>query len=165
MKLNYRSVIAKFLATAGGAGYAPVAPGTWGTAVAVPLAWLTADLPVWAFLTCVVVVIVVGVWAADVADAAWGTHDSQRIVIDEVAGYLVTVACIDRADWVLLGLGFVLFRAFDIVKPPPIRWLDERVPGGMGVVIDDVAAGVMACAVLYVLSLTSLPAHIWALLA
>lgn len=102
-------------------------------------------------------VILLGIWAANVADAHWGTHDSGRIVIDEVAGLFVTVALVDRNSWVLLTLGFVLFRAFDIIKPPPVRWFDKNMPGGAGVVLDDVAAGVLACAALYGLSLTSLP--------
>lgn len=156
----YLTTLARFLATAGGAGYAPVAPGTWGTAVAVPLVWGLAGLPAWGFAIAALVVTAVGIWAAAVADASWGSHDSQRIVVDEVAGYMVTMIFVDRGDWVLLGLGFVLFRALDIVKPPPVRWLDENLPGGFGVVLDDVAAGVMGCVILYGLSLTGLPA--WA---
>ncbi len=140
--------VARAIATAGGAGYLPWAPGTWGTVVAVPIAYLTASWPLWAFALFCVAVIAVGIWAAEVADRFWGTHDSGRIVIDEVAGYLVTVALVDRGDLVLLALGFFLFRAFDIAKPPPIRAIDRRMGGGAGVVLDDVAAGVMAGAVL-----------------
>lgn len=155
-KPTYLTALARFLATAGGAGYAPVAPGTFGTAVAVPLVWLLADLPVWGFALATAGVTLVGIWAAEVADAHWGTHDSQRIVIDEVAGYMVTMMLVDRGDWVLLGLGFGVFRAFDIIKPPPVRWLDENLPGGFGVVLDDVAAGVLGCAALYGLAWTGL---------
>ena len=122
-----------------------------------PLAWLLSGMPLWAFIAITAAVTVIGIWAANVADDHWGTHDSGRIVIDEVAGLLVTVALVDRTSWVLLGLGFVLFRAFDIIKPPPVRWVDKNVPGGAGVVLDDVAAGVLACAALYGLSMTSLP--------
>lgn len=116
-----------------------------------PLAWLSSGLPVYAFIAIAVATILVGIWSADRADAYWRTHDSGRIVIDEVAGYFVTVWWIDRDDWTLLLLGFVLFRLFDIVKPPPVRWLDRNLPGGTGVVIDDVAAGVLASASLYAL--------------
>jgi phosphatidylglycerophosphatase A len=141
-------LVAKVIATVGGAGYSPVAPGTCGTAVAVPVAWLLADTPWWGFVTVVAAITVVGIWAAQVADAAWGSHDSGRIVVDEVAGYLATVALVDRGDPWVLAVAFVVFRALDIVKPPPIRWIDERLPGGYGVVLDDVAAGVIGAAIM-----------------
>ncbi|MCA9677832.1 MAG: phosphatidylglycerophosphatase A [Kofleriaceae bacterium] len=140
--------LAKLVATALGAGYSPVAPGTCGTAVAVPLAWSLATLPWWGFVMITAAVTILGIWAAGEADRAWGTHDSGRIVIDEVAGLLVTVTFVDRSRWVVLAVGFVVFRAFDIIKPPPIRWVDEKMPGGAGVVLDDVAAGVMGAAVM-----------------
>jgi phosphatidylglycerophosphatase A len=137
------NAIAKFIATAGGAGYSPIAPGTCGTAVAVPLVWALAALPVWQFALITAAVTLIGIWAADRADRAWGTHDCQKIVIDEVAGYMVTMLLVDRAHWPGLACGFVAFRFFDIVKPPPVGWLDEHLPGGWGVVLDDIAAGVM----------------------
>ena len=146
------NTVAKALATALGAGYSPVAPGTCGTAVAIPLAWALASLPLWQFAIVVAAVTGIAIWAADRADRAWGTHDSGRIVIDEVAGYLVTVALIDRTDWRALLVGFVVFRALDIIKPPPVRWLDENLPGGWGVVLDDVAAGVLGLGVMWVLA-------------
>jgi len=142
------------IATAGGAGFSPLAPGTCGTLVTVPLAWAisSVELPVYAVIC--VAVIIVGIWAATVADAAWGSHDSGRIVIDEVAGYLVTVALVDRADPWVLAIGFAVFRALDILKPPPVRWIDEHVQGGAGVVLDDVAAGVMGAAIMFGLATT-----------
>lgn len=143
--------LAKAIATALGAGYSPLAPGTCGTLVTIPLAWALAGLPLWQYLAAVVAVIGVGIWAAERADKAWGTHDSGRIVIDEVAGYLVTMALVARGHWVPLVVGFVVFRALDIIKPPPIRWLDENLPGGFGVVIDDVAAGVLGMVVMVAL--------------
>ncbi len=137
------SVLSRIIATAGGAGYSPVAPGTCGTFVAVPLAWVCrgSDTPV--YLGVAVLITLIGIGAAHLADRVWGTHDSGRIVIDEVAGYLITVALVDRGDLWVLAIGFVIFRALDIIKPPPVRWLDENLPGGWGVVLDDVAAGVM----------------------
>jgi phosphatidylglycerophosphatase A len=140
--------LSKAIATALGAGYSPVAPGTCGTIVAVPLAYLLAPLPIWQFAIVIVGVTALAIWAADRADRAWGTHDSGRIVIDEVAGYLTTMALVDRGHWAPLLVGFVVFRAFDIIKPPPVRWLDENLPGGWGVVLDDTAAGVMGMAVM-----------------
>ncbi len=145
------TAFAKLFATAGGAGYSPVAPGTCGTAVAVPIAYLAAGLPWWQFLLVTAVVTIAGIWAADVADRAWGTHDSGRIVIDEVAGYFATVAFVDRSDWLALLIGFAVFRLFDIAKPPPIRWIDRNVQGGVGVMLDDVAAGALGCAVMVAL--------------
>ncbi len=137
------NALSKAIATALGAGYSPVAPGTCGTAVAVPLAFALAPLPIWLYVIVVAAITGIGIWAADRADRAWGTHDTGRIVIDEVAGYLVTMTLVDRSQLVPLLVGFVVFRIFDIVKPPPIRWLDRNMPGGFGVVIDDVAAGVL----------------------
>jgi phosphatidylglycerophosphatase A len=145
--------LARAIATAVGAGYSPVAPGTCGTAVAVPLAWLAADLGIPGFAALTALTIAVGIWAAGAADRSWGTHDSGRIVIDEVAGYFVTVALVERGDPLTLGVGFVVFRALDILKPPPVRAIDRRVGGGAGVVLDDVAAGVLGGAVMVGLAL------------
>jgi phosphatidylglycerophosphatase A len=145
------NAVAKAIATAFGAGYSPIAPGTCGTAVTVPLAFALAPLPIWQYALVVIAVIAAGVWAADRADRAWGTHDTGRIVVDEVAGYLVTMALVDRSHWVPLLVGFVVFRALDIIKPPPIRWLDRHVEGGFGVVIDDVAAGVLGMVIMLAL--------------
>src|SRR6185503_7252310 len=103
------------------------------------------------YAVILIAIIGVGIWAADRADRAWGTHDSGRIVIDEVAGYLVTVALVDRSHWLPLAVGFVVFRVLDIAKPPPIRWLDQNLPGGFGVVIDDVAAGVIGMVIMIAL--------------
>ncbi len=142
------SFVARAVATAGGAGYSPVAPGTCGTLVAVPLAWACRGTDTWLFLVIAIVVTLVGIAAAHHADQVWDSHDSGRIVIDEVAGYLFTVALVDRGSWWVLGVGFVVFRALDILKPPPVRWIDLHVPGGAGVVLDDVAAGVMGAVIM-----------------
>lgn len=134
--------LARFIATAGGAGYSPVAPGTAGTVVAVVLAWLLGSLSAPLFGALTVITTVIGIWAASVSDRSWQTHDSGRIVIDEVAGYWVTIALIDRTDLLALGCAFVIFRALDIAKPPPIRQIDRSLGGGTGVVLDDVGAGI-----------------------
>jgi len=145
------NVLSKAIATALGAGYSPIAPGTVGTAVAVPLAWSLASLALWQFAIAVAAITALAIVTAEHADRAWGTHDSGRIVIDEVAGYLVTVALVDRSSWLVLICGFVVFRVLDIVKPPPVRSL-EALPGGFGVVLDDVAAGVIGMALLWALA-------------
>ncbi len=151
MRHHATTLVARLVATAGGAGYAPFAPGTCGTAVAVPLAWALASTSVWAFAAVIAVVTALGIWAAGVADQSWGTHDSGRIVIDEVAGYLATVALVDRSSLPILLIGFVVFRVLDILKPPPVRWIDRHVAGGAGVVLDDVAAGIIGCALMVAL--------------
>lgn len=143
--------LSKAIATALGAGYSPIAPGTCGTAVTIPLALALAPLPLWQYLLVLIGITLIGIWAAERADRAWGTHDSGRIVVDEVAGYLTTMALVDRSHWVPLVVGFVVFRVLDIAKPPPIRWLDRNVPGGFGVVIDDVAAGVLGMVIMLAL--------------
>ena len=116
-----------------------------------PLAYALAPLPLWQYVLVLIGVTAVGVWAADRADRAWGTHDTGRIVIDEVAGYLITMTLVARDHWVPLVVGFVVFRVLDIVKPPPVRWLDRNLPGGFGVVMDDVAAGVLGMVVMLAL--------------
>jgi phosphatidylglycerophosphatase A len=140
--------VAKALATALGAGYSPVAPGTCGTAVAVPLVFVMAGLVTWQFVAIAIAVTGIGIVAAHYADRAWGTEDAQKIVIDEVAGYLVTMIPAPKDYWAPLLAGFIAFRFFDIVKPPPVRWLDENLPGGWGVMMDDIAAGVMGALVM-----------------
>jgi phosphatidylglycerophosphatase A len=146
------NALSKVIATALGAGYSPIAPGTCGTAVAVPLAWALAVLPAWQFALVAVAITALAIAAAHQADRAWGTEDNQRIVIDEVAGYLITVIPVIDRHWVPLAVGFVVFRFFDIVKPPPVRWLDDNLPGGWGVVLDDAAAGVMGAIVMWLLA-------------
>jgi phosphatidylglycerophosphatase A len=113
-------------------------PLAYGLDLAGPLAYALGTLAVIAF----------GSLAADTYCRATGLHDNQRIVIDEVAGYLVTVALVPKTAGNLM-IGFVLFRLFDIWKPPPVRWVDRHVHGGFGVVADDLVAALYAAAILY----------------
>lgn len=156
--LGDRAAIA--VATVLGIGYAPVAPGTWGTAAAIPLVLVSAGLPHWGYLAVCVAVTAVAIASAGAADRAFGDHDSGRIVVDEVAGYFWTMAAAsDRADPLTLLAGFVLFRAADIFKPPPARAIDRRMSGGSGVVLDDVVAGLWAAAALFALDRSGLLAR------
>jgi phosphatidylglycerophosphatase A len=155
--------LALVLATGFGAGLSPFAPGTAGTVVAIPLAFVAGSLATLPYLVVCAAVTGVAIWAADRADRLMRTHDSGRIVIDEIAGYLVTMAWVDRADLVLLVAGFFVFRLADIVKPAPARWLERRVPGGAGVVLDDVAAGLWASVVVAGMALTDLSGHLRAI--
>jgi phosphatidylglycerophosphatase A len=155
--------LALAIATGLGAGSSPLAPGTVGTAVAVPIAVATAGLGPAPYVTLCAVVTVVAIWAAGQADRLLGTHDSSRIVVDEIVGYLVAVAWIDRSDPVLLAAGFVVFRVADVIKPPPARRLDAGWRGGAGVVLDDVVAGLYASILVSGMALTDLHGHVRAL--
>lgn len=130
---------AHFLALGFGAGLSPKAPGTVGTLVALPLFWLLLESPV--YWLWVVLFLALGVWACGVAGRALGVPDHGGIVWDEVAAFLLVLPF---APATLAGyvLAFALFRLFDIWKPFPIGWLDARVKGGVGVMLDDVLAAV-----------------------
>lgn len=135
--------LALLLASNLGLGYAPVAPGTFGTLAGLPVFWLLAGLPPSGYLLACAGVIIAAVWAAGAAGRHYGVVDDGRIVIDELAGYLVTVALLPW-NWTTALLGFAWFRLFDILKPPPVNWIDRRCKNGFGVVFDDVAAGIYA---------------------
>jgi phosphatidylglycerophosphatase A len=135
--------LALLLASNFGLGYAPVASGTVGTLAGLPAFWLLQDLSPPAYLLGWAVVTAVAVWAAGVAGRHYGKADDGRIVIDELSGYLVTVAFLPWS-WTTALIGFAWFRLFDIVKPPPANWFDRHCKNGFGVVFDDVAAGVYA---------------------
>jgi phosphatidylglycerophosphatase A len=129
-------------------GYLPGAPGTWGTAAALPLWWLLTHLGPLGYALAVAVLLTVGVAVAGPAQALLGRPDHPAIVIDEVVGLLVALAGAPL-NWTAALVGFLAFRALDIFKPWPISWLN-RGTSGLAVVLDDVAAGVMARLVLAV---------------
>lgn len=132
-----------FLATGAYSGYAPVASGTVGTLVAIPLILLSARLFSFSLVLHLLVILLAitgACWVAGAADRELREHDSGKIVIDEFAGFLVATAAME-VTWSQLVLAFFLFRLFDIVKPPPANFFDEKVPGGIGIVLDDVWAG------------------------
>jgi len=135
--------LALLVASNGGLGYAPVAPGTVGTLAGLPAFWLLAGLSPAAYLLALAALTSLAVWAAGVAGHHYGVVDDRRIVIDELAGYLVTVALLPWS-WLTALLGFAWFRLFDILKPPPVNWIDRHCKNGFGVVFDDVAAGLYA---------------------
>jgi len=143
------------LAAWGPCGFSPVAPGTVGTAGAVPLAWALAGAPPLALAAFLSAFLWLSVAAATRAGRHWQVVDASPIVIDEVIGYLVTMAFVPFS-WPAAAAGFLLFRLFDVWKPWPVSWLDS-VKSGLGVVLDDVAAGLYAGAGLWLLH-RSLPA-------
>jgi len=126
---------ATLVATSCGAGFVPGMPGHSGTLTAVALAWGLSHVGGWAFGLVLFLVLAVGTLAAEVWGAATGVPDDQRIVIDEVAGYLGTVMLVPRT-WPNLIVGFFLFRLLDVWKPGPIRRADETIGGGVGVMAD-----------------------------
>src|SRR5512133_3240278 len=132
-----------FLSSNAGLGYAPVASGTFGTLAGIPAFWLLAQLPPWLWLLTWAALLALSFWVSGAAGHIYGVVDDGRIGIDELVGYLVTVALLPFSWWAP-GLGFLYFRLFDIVKPPPARWFDQKLKNGYGVVLDDVAAGVYA---------------------
>jgi len=138
---------AVLLARGFGAGCSPVAPGTVGTAVAVPLVCLQLVLPTQVFLVFVLVFVLGAVYVAAVADKQMDETDDPSIVVDEMAGFLIAMAYVPLTPWSLL-VGFVLFRALDIFKPPPINTVERKFSGGLGIVGDDLVAGLMTNALL-----------------
>jgi phosphatidylglycerophosphatase A len=142
---------ATLVATFFGVGLLRPGPGSWGSAATVVLWWLVArgiapQWQPWAAVLLAALAVAVGIPAATQVCRSSGLKDPQFVVIDEVAGQLIALTAAPVA-WKSLLLGFILFRAFDIVKPPPVRQL-EHLPEGFGIVIDDVGAGLYAVAVM-----------------
>ncbi len=138
-----RRTFIKYIASGFGLGFIPKAPGTFGTLLGIPLFWwftyhqdLQSMLFIFFFVlgACII---------AELAGPLFGEVDSQKIVIDEVAGFIVTVLWLPRT-WQTVVLGFILFRFFDILKLGPIKYFERKLPGGIGVVMDDVLAGIFA---------------------
>ncbi|UOG91701.1 MAG: phosphatidylglycerophosphatase A [Candidatus Thiothrix sulfatifontis] len=140
-----------FLAFGFGSGLSPFAPGTAGTLAAIPLYVLLVQLPLWGYVAVLLVMALVGIWICGESSRRLGVHDHGGIVWDEFAGYLLTMLAAP-AGWVWIVVGFCLFRLFDIWKPWPIRLVDRDVPGGFGIMFDDILAGIYAWIALQVLA-------------
>jgi phosphatidylglycerophosphatase A len=142
---------AGWLACGFGSGLAPVAQGTFGSLAAI-LPWLLLrELSLPLNLLVIVVGFAVGVWACDIAGRAVGVDDHRSLVWDEFVGQWIALLPVLVAPWWAVVIGFVLFRLFDVWKPWPIRYLDRHLKGGLGVMVDDVVAGVFAALVLKLL--------------
>ena len=144
--------IVLFCATGAFSGYVPVMPGTVGSAAAIPLYCLFALFPFPLYLAATALFIVFSILISGCAEKHFGRKDPPCVVIDEWAGFLVTMASFTPSWQSVLG-GFVLFRFFDVVKPYPAGTINDTVGGGAGIVLDDVAAGIYANAVLQVVRL------------
>lgn len=136
-----------FLAFGLGSGAAPKAPGTFGTIAAIPFFFLLAPLPLWLYGAVVVFAFALGVYLCGQTSKDMGVHDHGGIVWDEFVGLWIALFAVPM-HWAWILAGFALFRLFDILKPWPIGWLDKRVHGGLGIMIDDVIAGLFALAIL-----------------
>ena len=147
---------ANFLALGAGSGLAPVAPGTFGTVAAVPLVLLLPSNPV-IYALIVLITFLLGIYFCNYCTNDLRVHDHGAIVWDEWVGYFIAMFAVPKTA-ILVLIGFGLFRLFDVWKPWPIGPLDKRVHGGVGIMIDDVIAGVMACGLLHIgLSIGWLP--------
>jgi phosphatidylglycerophosphatase A len=153
--------VALLIATGAGAGYAPLAPGTFGSALGLVLYPWLAGLGPWLYALTLLALLSLGIWAADEAERVFRRKDDGRIVIDEIVGQLLALIVIDEIVGQLLALaplvafgiaaslgwlvtGFVAFRCFDIWKPGPARWAERSFEGGASVMLDDVVAGLLA---------------------
>jgi phosphatidylglycerophosphatase A len=132
-----------FFATNAGLGLSRVVPGTVGTLAGIPCFYLLAPLPAPVYALVWLVLTIAACWISGAAGRYYGVVDDGRIVIDELSGYLVTVAFLPFT-WTTALLGFLFFRLFDILKPFPASWFDRRMKNGTGVVLDDVVAGIYA---------------------
>ena len=148
---NFSGKIVLVLSTWFGTGLLPIAPGTFGTLATVPLIIVLDNLGTIYKVLSLMIAIVVAIWASGRHQELLRQSDPREIVIDEVAGFLLTMLFLPRS-WLAIGLGFIFFRLFDILKPYPIRQT-ERIRGGLGVVIDDLVAGLYAYAVVRVILL------------
>jgi phosphatidylglycerophosphatase A len=136
-----------FAATGLGLGKIPVAPGTFGTLAAIPLIFLGAWMNPGYLAFSLVSFTLFSVYVADKAEILMGEKDPGCIVIDEIAGFWVTMTLVP-ISWITIILGFIAFRFFDILKPGPVAYFEKKFSGGAGIVLDDIMAGVLAALVL-----------------
>jgi phosphatidylglycerophosphatase A len=139
-----------FLATGFGVGYSPVAPGTLGTLVTIPIYYFLSEIPSPLYEITLVGFFFFAIWVSENAEIFFSKKDDQRIVIDEIMGFLITMLWVPKTVSFII-IGFFLFRFFDILKPFPIRRLEKKLKGGYGVVLDDVMAGVYANIILHII--------------
>ncbi len=150
MNATRRNDLIVFFATGCFTGFLPIMPGTWGTFAAIPIVMVVLRGTVMVQGVIAVVFVAFAIWIAGKAEILLEERDPRPIVIDEMAGFLLSLLWLAPRPLTLV-LGFVLFRVFDILKPPPVGIVEKRLPGGLAVVIDDVLAGVFTNATLRLL--------------
>lgn len=138
-----------FLALGFGSGCIPKLPGTAGSLVGVLIYFFISPLPVTYYAGIVLVLFLAGIWLCDRTARDLGVHDHPAIVWDEIVGYLVTMIYAPQG-WIWMIAGFILFRLFDIWKPWPINRIDKSVTGGLGIMLDDVIAGIFGLCILQI---------------
>ena len=143
MGIFQRQLIIKFLASGFYTGYFPVAPGTIGSLVGILACFLLQDVPFTTYAIVVILTLIAGIYISGEAEKIYQEKDSSHIVIDEIAGVFFTFIYLPKGISFLLA-GFAAFRFFDILKPFPIRSIDEKIKGGWGIMFDDVLAGIYA---------------------
>lgn len=141
--------IIECLATFFYVGKIPKAPGTFGTLAAIPLWFVMTNLNPIFYMAVTFVIVILGIFISEAYERKLEIHDSKTIVIDEVAGFLITMVWLP-VTWQSVVFGFLLFRFFDILKPGPIKLIDQKIKGGVGVMLDDVAAGIIASLILQI---------------
>ncbi len=141
---------AEFIATFFYSGLLPKMPGTWGSLAALPFAWFLWQLDIFVAIGLIALVFIIGTTAAHYYCRVTNTHDNQKIVVDEAIGIFI-VASVAEHNWYSYLACFLLFRLFDILKPQPVRWLDDNIQGGIGVILDDVGAAIYALIALFLL--------------
>jgi phosphatidylglycerophosphatase A len=139
-----------FLGLGFGSGLAPKAPGTFGTLAALPIYYLMQSLSVFTYIALTVLAFVIGIWICQKSADWLQKEDPSSVVWDEIVGYLVAMTAAP-VGWVWMLIGFILFRVFDIWKPWPIRWFDKNMHGGLGIMVDDVVAGLLVFVVIHLI--------------
>ena len=137
-----------------GSGFAPKAPGTAGTLLAVLIHLILVNLPPWIHGTIIFAAFFIGIWVCGRTAEYLGVHDHEGIVWDEFVGYWVMMFMVP-SSWLWVSFGFVLFRILDIFKPWPISVVDRQVGGGLGIMLDDLIAGVMGAVCIHALIVLS----------
>ena len=141
-----------FLGLGFGSGLVPFAPGTFGTVAAIPVYLLLYSGGQTVYLAILILIVVGGVSICEVTAKKLNSHDHPAIVWDEIAGFLVTMIPVGVSTLNVV-IGFILFRIFDIIKPWPIKWIDRRIHGGLGIMLDDILAGIIAGILLFMFNL------------
>lgn len=139
-----------FIACGFGLGLFPIMPGTIGTLLGVVLVFIFAKFSLLTYIILTVLFVVAGVWLCGVTNRDFGTKDHPAIIWDEIATFPIVMIAVPLT-WYYLLIGFVLFRIFDIWKPEPIGWIDRNVPGGFGVMLDDVLAALASLIILQII--------------
>ena len=157
MNLKEKAVL--FFATGFFVGKAPFAPGTFGTVLGIPLCFLLTKIGFFRAVLFTTIFVMAAIWASHRAQQILKQNDPACIVIDEISGLMITMLGLPL-NAVSILLGFIVFRAFDIIKPFPISYLEKKISGGTGIVLDDVAAGIFSNLVLRIIFLLKMNAGI-----